>query len=151
MAGSVLTRSELIAEIATDDAHLRAGDVETVVAPILDGIASALARGDRVELRRFGAFTVIDATCASDAIRGMAGPFRSMRNPFLSSRLGRNRGCAWTPGKPPSRNGSRADMLASFRGTVSAPPDLLDQIETPVGAVTTWFTTIYCNDILLQG
>jgi integration host factor subunit beta len=58
MAGSVLTRSELIAEIATSNAHLRAEDVETVVATILDGIASALARGDRVDLRRFGAFTV---------------------------------------------------------------------------------------------
>ena len=58
MAGSVLTRSQLIAEIATANAHLRAEDVGTVVATILDGIASALARGDRVELRRFGAFTV---------------------------------------------------------------------------------------------
>ena len=59
MAGSGLTRSELIAEIATANAHLlRAEDVETVVATILDGITSALARGDRVELRRFGAFTV---------------------------------------------------------------------------------------------
>jgi integration host factor subunit beta len=58
MAGSVLTRFELIAEIATDNAHLRAGDVETVVATILDGIASALARGDRVELRGFGTIPV---------------------------------------------------------------------------------------------
>jgi len=58
MAGSALTKSELVAEIVTANPHLRGEDVETIVATILDGIASALARGDRVELRGFGAFTV---------------------------------------------------------------------------------------------
>ena len=53
-----MTRSELIAEIAAANPHLRGGDVETVVATIFKAIASALARGDRVELRDFGVFTV---------------------------------------------------------------------------------------------
>src|SRR5271157_342803 len=57
-AGRALTKSELITEIATANPHLRGEDVETILAAILDGIASALVRGDRVELRGFGAFTV---------------------------------------------------------------------------------------------
>jgi integration host factor subunit beta len=53
-----LTRSELIAELAAAITQLRGEDVEAIVATIFDGIAAALARGDRVELRGFGAFTV---------------------------------------------------------------------------------------------
>jgi integration host factor subunit beta len=58
MVGSALIKSELIAEMAAAHTQLRGEDVETIVAAILDGITSALARGDRVELRGFGAFTV---------------------------------------------------------------------------------------------
>jgi integration host factor subunit beta len=53
-----LIKSELIAEIATANPHLLGQDVQTIVATILDEISAALARGDRVELRGFGAFTV---------------------------------------------------------------------------------------------
>jgi integration host factor subunit beta len=52
-----LTRSELIAQIVAANPSLRDQDVATVVATIFNAIASALARGDRVELRGFGAFT----------------------------------------------------------------------------------------------
>jgi len=57
MVGSALTRSELIAEMAAAHTQLHGEDVETIVATILNGITSALARGDRVELRGFGTFT----------------------------------------------------------------------------------------------
>jgi integration host factor subunit beta len=53
-----LTKSELIAELATANPHLRGQDVETIVATIFEEITFALARGERVELRGFGAFTV---------------------------------------------------------------------------------------------
>jgi integration host factor subunit beta len=53
-----MTKAELIAELAADNPHLRVADVELIVTPIFDHIAVALARGDRVVLRRFGAFTV---------------------------------------------------------------------------------------------
>ena len=53
-----MTRSELIAELAADNPHLRPADVETIVSTIFDEISAALARGERVELRGFGAFTV---------------------------------------------------------------------------------------------
>jgi integration host factor subunit beta len=55
--GAALTKSELIAEIAAANPSLRHEDVATVVATIFNEIAAALARGDRVELRGFGAFT----------------------------------------------------------------------------------------------
>ena len=52
-----MTKSELIAGLAADNPHLRGADVEVIVATIFDQITEALARGERVELRGFGAFT----------------------------------------------------------------------------------------------
>ena len=52
-----MTRSELIAHLAAQNPHLRPQDVETVISTIFDEIGASLARGDRVELRGFGAFT----------------------------------------------------------------------------------------------
>ena len=53
-----MIKSELVLKIAEDNPHLYQRDIETVVSAILDTIADALARGDRVELRGFGAFSV---------------------------------------------------------------------------------------------
>ena len=53
-----MTRSELIAVLAEQNPHLFQRDVERIVATIFDEITAALARGDRVELRGFGAFSV---------------------------------------------------------------------------------------------
>ena len=53
-----LTRQELIAELTASNPHLRIADAELIVATIFDQITAALARGGRVELRGFGAFTV---------------------------------------------------------------------------------------------
>ena len=52
-----MTRSELIAQLAASNPHLRESDVEAIVATIFGEITAALARGDRVELRGFGAFS----------------------------------------------------------------------------------------------
>ncbi|NKE44857.1 integration host factor subunit beta [Roseomonas frigidaquae] len=52
-----MTRSELIAQLAAANPHLRQPDVELIVTTIFDEIIGALARGDRVELRGFGAFS----------------------------------------------------------------------------------------------
>ena len=57
-AEPALTRSELISELAASSPHLRQEDVELIVTTIFDQITAALARGERVELRGFGAFTV---------------------------------------------------------------------------------------------
>ena len=53
-----MTRSDLIADLTTSNSHLRQADVELIVATIFDHIAGALARGEGVELRGFGAFVV---------------------------------------------------------------------------------------------
>jgi integration host factor subunit beta len=53
-----MTKSELIARLAERNPHLYQRDVERIVTTIFDEIADALARGDRVELRGFGAFSV---------------------------------------------------------------------------------------------
>lgn len=53
-----MTRSELILRLAEANPHLYQRDIERIVGTILDEITAALARGDRVELRGFGAFSV---------------------------------------------------------------------------------------------
>jgi integration host factor subunit beta len=53
-----MIKSELIAKIAGANPHLYHRDIERIVNVIFDEIVDALARGDRVELRGFGAFTV---------------------------------------------------------------------------------------------
>lgn len=53
-----MTKSELIARLAEQNPHLYQRDVERIVTTIFDEIAAALAQGDRVELRGFGAFSV---------------------------------------------------------------------------------------------
>jgi integration host factor subunit beta len=53
-----MTKSELILRIGTLNPHLHHRDVERIVGAIFTEIAAALARGDRVELRGFGAFAL---------------------------------------------------------------------------------------------
>jgi integration host factor subunit beta len=53
-----MIKSELELRLAEQNPHLYQRDVENIVNAILDTIADALARGDRVELRGFGAFSV---------------------------------------------------------------------------------------------
>jgi integration host factor subunit beta len=53
-----MLKSELIERIAEQNPHLYERDVEKIVNAILDTITTALARGDRVELRGFGVFAV---------------------------------------------------------------------------------------------
>ena len=53
-----MIRSELIQKIAEENPHLFQRDVERIVSTVFDEIISAMARGERVELRGFGAFSV---------------------------------------------------------------------------------------------
>jgi len=53
-----MIRSELIQKIADENPHLYQRDVENIVNTIFEEITSAMAKGDRVELRGFGAFSV---------------------------------------------------------------------------------------------
>jgi len=53
-----MIRSVLIQKIADENPHLYQRDVERIVNTIFEEIIEAMARGDRVELRGFGAFSV---------------------------------------------------------------------------------------------
>jgi integration host factor subunit beta len=53
-----MIKSELIQQITEDNPHLYQRDVERIVSTLFEEITAALARGDRVELRGFGAFSV---------------------------------------------------------------------------------------------
>ncbi len=53
-----MIRSELIQKIADENPHLYQRDVERIVNTIFEEITGAMADGDRVELRGFGAFSV---------------------------------------------------------------------------------------------
>jgi integration host factor subunit beta len=53
-----MTKSEMILRLSEQNPHLYQRDIEKIVGTIFDEITEALARGDRVELRGFGAFSV---------------------------------------------------------------------------------------------
>ncbi len=53
-----MIRSELIQKVAEENPHLYQRDVEKIVNTIFEEIVQALAAGNRVELRGFGAFSV---------------------------------------------------------------------------------------------
>ncbi|PRY93771.1 integration host factor subunit beta [Hasllibacter halocynthiae] len=52
-----MIRSELIQRISEENPHLYQRDVEKIVSTVFNEIIRAMARGDRVELRGFGAFS----------------------------------------------------------------------------------------------
>ena len=53
-----MTKSELIIRLAEKNPHLYQRDVERIVSTVFDEVSAALSRGDRVELRGFGAFSI---------------------------------------------------------------------------------------------
>ena len=53
-----MTKSDLVKMLAGANPHLYQRDIERIVATVFEEISAALARGDRVELRGFGAFSV---------------------------------------------------------------------------------------------
>ncbi len=52
-----MIKSELVQRLAERNPHLYQRDIENIVDAILGEITNALTRGDRVELRGFGAFS----------------------------------------------------------------------------------------------
>ena len=104
-----MTKSELIADLAAANPHLNTRDVELIVSTIFDEITAALARGSRVELRGFGAFTVK----RRDARTGEAVPVDEKAVPFFKAgkdlRERVNRG----PVKPGARTTPRTERASA--------------------------------------
>jgi integration host factor subunit beta len=55
---AVMLKSELVQRISEQNPHLYQRDIENIINTILNEIIAAMARGDRAELRGFGAFSV---------------------------------------------------------------------------------------------
>jgi len=53
-----MIKSDLVDRISIQNPHLYRAEVEKLVNTIFDEIAAAMTRGDRVELRGFGTFSV---------------------------------------------------------------------------------------------
>lgn len=53
-----MTKSELIEVLADKLSHLSAKDVELAIKEILEMMAQTLAKGDRIEIRGFGSFSL---------------------------------------------------------------------------------------------
>jgi integration host factor subunit beta len=53
-----MIKSDLVRRVAGKNPHLRAKDAQRIVNAVFEEIRAALARGDRLEMRGFGVFTV---------------------------------------------------------------------------------------------
>ncbi len=82
-----MIKSELVQRIANRNPHLYLRDVEKIVNAILDEITGALSRGDRVELRGFGAFSVKhrDARVGRNPRTGAHVPVSEKTVPFFKT------------------------------------------------------------------
>lgn len=58
IAGTFMTKSELIEIIARKQKHLPAKDVELAVKHLLEIMSDALSGGNRIEIRGFGSFSL---------------------------------------------------------------------------------------------
>jgi integration host factor subunit beta len=82
-----MIKSELVQRIASRNPHLYLRDVEKIVNAILGEITGAWARGDRVELRGFGAFSVKhrDARIGRNPRTGAHVPVNEKTVPFFKT------------------------------------------------------------------
>jgi integration host factor subunit beta len=79
-----MIKSDLVWRIRQQNPHLHLRDVEKIVDAIFDEISASLARGERIELRGFGAFSVKirDARTGRNP-DGRAGPSAKKGSPSL--------------------------------------------------------------------
>lgn len=82
-----MTKSELIQRLAERNPHLYLRDVEKIVDTVFDEITEAMVRGDRVELRGFGAFSVKhrDARVGRNPRTGESVQVDAKRMPFFKT------------------------------------------------------------------
>ena len=82
-----MIKSELIAQLAAENPHLTARDIERVVGVIFERRTDALSEGGRVELRGFGAFSVRSrpARAGRNPRTGEAVSVKAKHVPFFKS------------------------------------------------------------------
>jgi integration host factor subunit beta len=82
-----MIRSDLVWRLWDQNPHLLRHDVETIVHAIFDEITAALARGDRVELRGFGAFSfkVREPRTGRNPMTGVLVPVPKRAHPYFKT------------------------------------------------------------------
>ena len=82
-----MIKSELVQRMAARNPHLYQRDIENIIDAILGEITNALARGERVELRGFGAFSVRarPARAGRNPRTGEQVPVRAKNVPFFKA------------------------------------------------------------------
>ena len=82
-----MIKSEHIQKVADENPHLYQRDVERIVSTIFDEIIEAMANGNRVELRGFGAFSVKkrDSRTGRNPRTGEAVPVEEKFVPFFKT------------------------------------------------------------------
>lgn len=82
-----MLRSELVRALRQKCPEIKPAQVETMVDLVFDSIGSALERGDRVELRGFGAFSVRerDARQGRNPRTGVSVDVDAKRVPFFKA------------------------------------------------------------------
>ncbi len=83
VAKSSITKSDMIEMLATEQPQLAYRDVELAVKGLLERMSEALERGERIEVRGFGSFSLPPRACRpqSEDRRGRAGS-RQVRSAF---------------------------------------------------------------------
>lgn len=82
-----MTRSELIQRLADRNPHLFLRDIEAIVEALFEAVTSALIRGDRIELRGFGTFSVKsrDARTGRNPRTGQSVSVKAKQMPFFKT------------------------------------------------------------------
>ena len=82
-----MIRSELVQKISDENPHLYQRDVERIVSTVFEEIIEAMASGNRVELRGFGAFSVKkrDARVGRNPRTGDSVPVEEKHVPFFKT------------------------------------------------------------------
>lgn len=82
-----MTKSELIEQLTDEHGILNKKEAEIVINLIFGGISTALAQGDRVEIRGFGSFSVRerDAREARNPKSGELVEIPSRKTPFFKT------------------------------------------------------------------
>ncbi len=82
-----MTKSEMIEKLSEKHELLNKKEAEAVINVIFDGIGSALAQGDRVEIRGFGSFSVRERSAreARNPKSGEVVEIASRKTPFFKT------------------------------------------------------------------
>jgi len=84
-----VTKADIVSRVAAETGMTKT-DVATVVEGVLSALSDAMVRGDRVEIRGFGVFKVVDRAprVARNPRTGEAIPLPARKSPvFVPSRL----------------------------------------------------------------